>query len=351
MGIANFSHAQQKFVRGQGLGKDKKEAMISAKRSAWNNYKAEIDGAKLDNVLANEKLLLENIDDLMSDISVISEDCKDGCSTRIKATINENQIESKLRSIAKATGSGDNSSKKDGGDDIAMLVLARVADIKKTYDNRVTKRSEATVGTTGTTGSKDSSVGNANASTEAMTDSMSATQSSKTVTSGTSESKQATITYLPWNGITDLQGRISEVLTLNKLSISSWQELITDCKLPPTEKLSELFAESTTGQIPDKLMADIISRLKAPECGIGKLVIASISIDGFRQESNTGLQMASGNVNIQALDISGRRSKQLGAANRVFSGRAEEALDAGRNALANSAKVAADAIINQANLR
>ena len=61
--------------------------------------------------------------------------------------------------------------------------------------------------------------------------------------------------------------------------------------------------------------------------------------------------MASGNVNIQALDISGRRSKQLGAANRVFSGRAEESLDAGRNALANSAKVAADAIINQANLR
>jgi len=40
--IAGFAQAQQKFVRGQGTGKDKKEAMIAAKKSAWNNYKAEI---------------------------------------------------------------------------------------------------------------------------------------------------------------------------------------------------------------------------------------------------------------------------------------------------------------------
>ena len=44
LSFTNHSFAQQKFVRGQGLGKDKKEAMVSAKRSAWNNYKAEIDG-------------------------------------------------------------------------------------------------------------------------------------------------------------------------------------------------------------------------------------------------------------------------------------------------------------------
>lgn len=341
---------QQKFVRGQGMGKDKKEAMASAKRSAWNNYKAEIDGAKLDNVMANEKLLLENIDDLMIDILVVSEECKDGCTTRIKATINENQIESKLRSIAKVTGGG-NANKKEGADDIAMLVVARMADVKKTYDNRVTKKREATVSTTGSTSSKDSSDSTDSASSESMSDSQSATQSSKSVSSGTTESKQATITYLPWNGVTDLQSRISEVLSINKMPISSWQELITDCKLPPMEKLSEQFAESATGQIPDKLLAEIISKLKAPDCGIGKLVITSISIDGFRQDANTGLQMATGNVNVQAIDISGRRSKQLGAANRVFSGRAEEALDAGRNALAASAKVAADAIINQINLR
>lgn len=344
------SIAQQKFVRGQGNGKDKKEAMVAAKRSAWNNYKAEIDGAKLDNVMANEKLLLEAIDDLMIDITIISEECKDGCTTRIKATVNENQIESKLRSIAKATGSG-GGAKSGTGDDIAMLVIARVADVKKNFDKRVTKKREATVSTSGSSSSKDVSDASESSNSESMTDSQSATQSSKTVTSGSSETKTTTTTYVPWSSINDLQNRISEVLTLNKLAISSWQELITDCKLPPTEKMSELFAESSTGQIPDKMLADIFSKLKSQDCGITKFVIASISIDGFREEPNTGLQMATGNVNVQALDISGRRSKQIGAANRTFSGRAEESLDAGRNALANSAKIAADAIINQVNLR
>jgi hypothetical protein len=341
--------AQQKFVRGQGMGKDKKEAMAAAKRAAWNNYKAEIDGAKLDNVMANEKLLLEALDDLMIDITVVSEECKDGCTTRIKATVNENQIESKLRTIAKASGGG--AAKGAAGDDIAMLVIARVADVKKTYDKRVTKKREATVSTTGSSTSKDAAEATDNSSSESMSDSLSASQSSKTVTSGSTESKTATTTYLPWGSITDLQNRISEVLTLNKMAISSWQELMNDCKLPPTEKMSELFAESSTGQIPDKMMADIFAKLKSQDCGINKLVITSISIDGFREEPNTGLQMATGNINVQALDISGRRSKQIGAANRTFSGRAEEALDAGRNALANSAKVAADAIINQVNLR
>ncbi len=341
--------AQQKFVRGQGMGKDKTAAMVAAKRSAWNNYKAEIDGAKLDNVMANEKLLLESLDDLMIDITIVSEECKDGCTTRIKATINENQIESKLRSIAKAGGGG--TPKGGSGDDIAMLVIARVADIKKTYDKRETKKREATVSTTGSSSSKDASDAGENVNAESMSDSQSATQSAKTVTSGSTESKTATTTYLPWGSITDLQNRISEVLTLNKMAISSWQELMNDCKLPPTEKMSELFAESSTGQIPDKMLADIFAKLKSQDCGITKLVITSISIDGFRVEPNTGLQMATGNINVQALDLSGRRSKQIGAANRSFSGRAEEALDAGRNALANSAKVAADAIINQVNLR
>jgi len=343
--------AQQKFVRGQGTAKDKKEALAAAKKSAWNNYKAEIDGAKLDNVMANEKLLLESIDDLMIDVTVISEECKDSCVVRIKATVNENQIESKLRSIAKINGGKNDGAKKEGADDIALLVMARVADVKKSYDNRVTKKKEASVSTSGSQASKDASDATDNSSSESMSDAQSASQSAKTVTSGTTESKQATITYKAWGSITDLQNRVSEVLTINKMPISSWQELMTDCHLPSADKFSQMFAESETGALPDKVMADIISKLKAPECGVGKLVITSITIDGNREDASTGLQMATGNINVQALDLSGRRSKQLGSANRTFSGRAEEALDAGRNALANSAKIAADAIINQVNLR
>lgn len=351
MALSTDALAQQKFVRGQGTAKDKKEALAAAKKSAWNNYKAEIDGAKLDNVMANEKLLLESIDDLMIDVTVVSEECKDACVIRIKATVNENQIESKLRSIAKISGGKNDVTKKEGADDIALLVMARVADVNKSYDKRITKKKEASVSTSGSQASKDSSDATDNSSTESMSDAQSASQSSKTVTSGTSESKQATIAYKAWDSIIDLQNRVSEVLTNNEMRTSNWQELMTVCQLPSADNFSQMFAESKTGALPDKVMADIISKLKAPECGVGKLVIASISIDGNRVEANTGLQMATGNINVQALDLSGRRSKTLGSANRTVSGRAEEALDAGRNALASSAKIAADAIINQVNLR
>jgi hypothetical protein len=347
------AHAQQKFVRGQGTAKDKKEALVAAKRSAWNNYKAEIDGAKLDNVMANEKILLENLDDLMIDVTVTNEECKsgDGCTIRIKATVNENQIESKLRSIAKATGGKSEGVKKEGADDVAMLVMARVIDVKKTYDARVTKRKEVTVSTSGTTSSKDSADATDTGSQESMADSQSATQSTKSVTSGTTENKGPTLTYKPWSELTDLQNRVSEVLTINKIQISSWSELVADCKLPPAEKFSEVYAESGTGTLPDKMMADIISKLKSPDCGIGKFVIASITIDGTRKDADTGLNLATGNVNVQAIDITGRRSKQLGAANRNTDGRGSEEIDAQRKALEKSAKLAADAIINQVNLR
>jgi hypothetical protein len=52
-------------------------------------------------------------------------------------------------------------------------------------------------------------------------------------------------------------------------------------------------------------------------------------------------------MNITAYDLSGRFSKSIGSANRTFSGRAEKQVDAGRNALENAAKFAADVVINQ----
>ncbi len=353
LSIAAMSHAQQKFVRGQGTAKDKKEALVAAKRSAWNNYKAEIEGAKLDNVMANEKLLLESLDDLMIDITVVNEECKsgEGCIVRIKATINENQIESKLRSIAKINGGKNDAAKKEGADDVAMLVMARVIDVKKSYDARVTKKKEASVSTSGSTASKDTSDSTESSSSESMSDSESATQSAKTVTSGSTETKGAKLTYKPWNEVTDLESRIAEVLKNNRIEISSWSSLLNDCKLPAAEKFSIAFAESETGTLPDKVMADIFGKLKAQECGIGKFVITSITIDGTRQDGDTGLIMATGNVNVQAYDLTGRRSKLLGAANRTTDGRAAEEKDAQRKALEKSTKQAADAMINQINLR
>ena len=337
--------ATQRFVRGQGTGKDKNEAKNAAKRSAWNNYKAEITGAKLDNVIANEKLLLENLDDLMIDINVISEECKsgEGCVVRLKATVNENQIESKLRSIAKSTGSSKSST--------GYVAMAIFADIYKSFDARVTKKNEATVSTTGKASSQDSSSSTDNSSKESMSDTDSVTQSSKSVSSGTTENKTAQITYRPYASLTDLQSVISSTLGDNNIKITDWAQLVDMCDVPPMEELSKKFVESEQGVIPSKILGSIYKKLKTGECEFSKFVIASISMDGFRKDPNSGKWIASGNVNVRALDITGKFSVELGAANKALSGMGNKQEDAARDALTNSASFAVDAIVNKVNLR
>jgi hypothetical protein len=56
-------------------------------------------------------------------------------------------------------------------------------------------------------------------------------------------------------------------------------------------------------------------------------------------------------MNITAYDLTGRFARSIGSANRTFSGRADKLNDAGRAALANAAKVAADVVVNQLNLK
>ena len=91
---------------------------------------------------------------------------------------------------------------------------------------------------------------------------------------------------------------------------------------------------------------------KLRECPTGavkKALLASIEIDGYRKDPNTGLWLASGNVNISVYELEGTRYASIGSANRSFSGRAEVQTDAARDALKNASKVASDVIVNQIN--
>ena len=81
------------------------------------------------------------------------------------------------------------------------------------------------------------------------------------------------------------------------------------------------------------------------------LSTSQIKLDGYRNDPNTGLWLATGNMNITAYDLTGRFARSIGSANRTFSGRAEKITDAGRAALANAAKVAAEVVVNQLNLK
>jgi len=340
--------AQQKFVRGQATDVKKEDALAKAKVAAWKNYLGTLQGAKLDNIIANEKAFLGEIDSYVVDVNVVDEKCAPqppSCTVSIKAAINEATVESRLRQGAQAAGGG----KAAAQDDIAFLVMARVADSQTSFDTKVTKRAESTVGTSGSSASADASAANKTGAAEASADAVSVTQTSKTVTGGSQENKRDRIKYVPWPNIDDLQNRVGETLTNNKIATVPWEELVSNCGVPDNGSFSKLYADSEAGQLPANTRNDISKKIK--DCQLNKFIIASIEVDGYRQDPNTGLWLASGNMNITAYDLSGRFSKSIGSANRTFSGRAEKQVDAGRNALANAAKVAADVVINQLNLK
>lgn len=343
------AYSQQKFVRGQGQDGSKETAMQKAKLSAWKNYIGTLQGAKLDNILANEKSFTENLDSFVSDVTVVDEKCTGtfggDCTVSIKATINESVIESRMRQMTQTSGGAAKASTQD----VAFLVMARVADIQTSFETKVTKRAESTVRTSGTTASADAVAGSRSGSAEASADAASVTQASKTVTGGSHENKRDKIKYSPWPNIDDLQNRVNEILTNNRMSTVVWEDLVANCGVPDNDPFSKHYAQSETGQLPANIRNDVFKKLK--DCQIPTIILASIEVDGYRTDPNTGLWIATGNMNIQAFDLTGRFSKSVGAANRTFSGRAEKQTDASRNALANAATAAADVIVNQLNLK
>lgn len=347
--IMGTAMAQQKFVRAQATESGKEAAMQKAKAAAWKNYVGTLQGAKLDNVMANEKVFLSDIDNYVVDVNVVDEKCtgtfSSTCTVSIKAAINENTVDSKLRQLSQSAGGG----KASAQDEIAFLVMARVADSQTSFDTKVTKRAEATVGTSGSSASADAAASNRGGTAESTADAVSVTQSSKTVTGGSQENKRDRIKYAAWANMDDLQNRVGEALTNSRIGTIPWEELVSNCGVADNDPFSKQYAESETGQLPASVRTDIFRKLK--ECQITKIILASIEVDGYRTDPNTGLWLATGNMNIQAYDLTGRFGRSIGAANRTFSGRAEKLNDAGRNALANAAKMASDVVVNQLNLR
>ena len=343
------AHSQQKFVRGQATDSSKESALNKAKIAAWKSYLGSLQGAKLDNIISNEKAFLDDLNSFVVDVNVVDEKCTSGfsstCTISIKAAINESMVESRLRQSAKASGGG----KTSNQDDIAFLFMARVADSQTSFDTKVTKRAESTVGTSGSSASADATVSNRAGSTEASSDAVSVTQTSKTVTGGSQENKRDRIKYVAWPNIDDLQNRVGETLTNSNISTIPWEELVTNCGVQDNDPFSKLYAESENGQLPANIRTDTFKKIK--DCQLSKFILASIEIDGYRTDPNTGLWLATGNMNITAYDLSGRFAKSIGSANRSFSGRAEKINDAGRAALANAAKLASDVVINQLNLK
>ena len=75
---SSLAMAQQKFVRAQATDSGKDAALNKAKVAAWKNYLGTLGGSKLDNVVSNEKIFLDDINSYVVDVTVVDEKCTSG---------------------------------------------------------------------------------------------------------------------------------------------------------------------------------------------------------------------------------------------------------------------------------
>lgn len=346
----SVANAQDAFVRGKGQGENKAVALQKAKENAWNNYLGTYPPSlelKVKNIMANQALFLSNLDQIISDVNVLDEKCDwmKPCSASIKATVNEVVVNTVLGQAPKAQTASGNASGAGPSGPMAFLVMARVASSQTAFLDKVTKRAESTVGTSGNTSSADNSSSRGQASTEAASDTVSVTQTSTTKSGGSTERKTDQIVYAPYPEVRDLQSAIGLYLQNNKIRTVPWASLVNRCKVSSSDKFSVLFAESRDGKLSEEIMEPVYENLKT--CGIKRLIFASITVDGFRTDPNTGAPMVSGNLNVEVNDLTSDFAESLGTARGKFAGRAATQADASRNALDEAARQAADLLISQ----
>lgn len=358
--VFHFSHAyaQTKVVRGEGTAtvqgvsatgptdEDRNTAMKTAKLMAWRNYLA-IPGQDeiVDQIRANEKSFLDKLDDLLVDIVTV-EDYYDNKSNRytvrIKAIVAESVVNSMIRVSSKASMKGqaaDNPAASHSGSSIAILGMAREADVVKSFMEKETKLSE----TSSSKSAKEATSvkgGNGGKRTVA-TDDISA--DTMQTTGGSREQKRDKITYKVGN-VSILNNKLPRILLQSGIKSTPYAFLMRPCKLPNPDSFSKKYAGSEQGELPSDVMAEIQEKLLT--CGKAKYwVFASMDVGGYKTDPNTGLSLVTVTVNVQLMEV--ETGAQIASASKDVPGRSADQSDAMRVATEGAVQAVGDIIAAQ----
>lgn len=337
--MSSMTSAQTPFVRAKGEGPKIEIAKQKALEKAWSNYVASFPrdmASKADNLRANKDVFLEKLDDIFTEVTVLEEKCEGilpaKCLYSIKATVSDTVVESILRETSQSKGGVGARGKSSGP--MAILVMARIVESEVRFEDKVTKRAESTVGTSGSAATGDGAG-----------EAASVTQTSKTVKGGSVEVKRDKLVYEQYPEVQSLQTAIGQSLQTARIRITPWGSLVNRCKVPPSDQFSAFYAKDPGGSLPDAVKDQIFENLT--KCGMGKIILATVSLDGFRTDPNNGRPMVTGSVNVEAYDLTTDFPESLGVAKKTVAGRAETKLDAARNALETAAEEVSQVIINQ----
>lgn len=348
--------AQVKVVRGEAsttvqsgwnsagpTDAERAATLNAAKLNAWRSFLA-MPGQNemVDQIRANEKVFLDQIDSLLVDVVTVDENFNKESkrySIRIKATVAESVVSSINRGLAKGTSRGAEATTGGasafGSNPIMVLGMAREADVMKSFTEKQTTVSES---------SSDSEANRSKISAGGRkAETSMTTERTKEVTGGNREKKRDKVTYKIGN-VSILNSKLPRVLLQNGIKASPYAFLMKACKLPDPDNFSKQYAASEQGELPSKVLAQIQENLAG--CNrVRYWVFASMDAGGYGVDPNSGLNLATVTVNVQLYEVD--TGAQVAAASKDISGRSADQGDAIKLASENAVQAVGDIITSQ----
>ncbi|MEN3295406.1 MAG: hypothetical protein V7642_4659 [Burkholderiales bacterium] len=355
---ANLAVANQAFVTGtfsvaanggmfssEPSKKDREAAVQGAKLNAWNNYTGRFSQARIKQLSANQDAVNANLDQFMTNVTVIDEhfDGKSGTlKVAVRALVNETRVDDYFSQLSNA-----GKAKSGDGAIMAFVFLSRQQDSVKQFDVKRTRISELTVGTaSGETTTENSRSQGANAADSSI-EQASVTKTAKSVTGGNVERKSDRIVYRV-SSSENIDTAMSDALTSGGFEIVSYADILGECGGEPLEKVRSEFVES------DEMSAPTRKKLldAARTCDVRFMATGTLDIGAPDVDPVSGSRRVFVSVRGQVLDLQHKLPRRVASVGPVqYSGIGGDETIAMINALNKAAKESARALIDQLNVK
>jgi hypothetical protein len=317
----------------------RKKMLPLARTEIWRTFLGRQDSALIDIVEKNKDLINKRLDEIITNLEFVDEQV-DKTAKRMKiavrATVNENILNSIIASASGAAASGQGSS-------FGFLVIPRIQIEATTFDPTVKKKATATAKIKEEKVSAEELKDTDDGSLERNVDGTKVTTTATAKTSG-STTRKAQQAKWALGDAKDVDASISKYLTEAGFEPSPYANIRGKCK---TMKTDEVRTDALkTPDLSDDVREAVLDA--GEKCKLSFFAVGSLDVDSIEEDKNSGGIRARASVNIQVADLRDDNRRIVASVGPTFYtevGAQED--EAKAKALKLAAKEAAMSIVNQ----
>ena len=318
-------------------GKFRKNAILDAKLAAWERYTQRFSPSKMKSYRQIESSIIKDIDEYIIETNVIDEEINKSdkrYTVAVRATINTAKLDAKLSEISNA-----GSSSSGSGSNFTFIFVAREESSIKSFDAKRTKI-EMNEGS-----------GYENETATQQDDSLLGSHEnkaiSKTTTGGSVTRKADQVDYQILSAGA-IDAAMGDVLTASGFEVVDYGDVVSACGGTEPQDVRQEFTKSN--EISRVARRDAIKGSR--DCDVSYFAVGTLDVGMSEIDPVTGNERVYVSVTAQEWNIDKRLPKKIASVGPVqYQGLGPNVKVAQTNALKQSAKNAANEIVNQLNAK